>query len=284
MNLLFTLDENYLDPLFTALRSIFRSNDKEKMTIYLMHQNIPKNRISEVDQFVKGNGHTFFPVDCKKTFLEEVIVNRYYSIEMYYRLLAPFVLPIELDRILYLDPDIINLRSFSSFYKQDFEGKLFVATTHDYATKWIQPINNIRLGTLSSEDYFNTGVILMNLTLIRNTRNIEEITTAIRINKNRLVLPDQDIFNHLYWNEVKEADWRIYNLDARFYSQLKRVFPRKFSIEWVEEKVVFIHYCGKHKPWIERESYRHELGGYYHYFEDILKQENELNLMIEDNE
>ncbi|AEB30471.1 hypothetical protein CAR_c18140 [Carnobacterium sp. 17-4] len=284
MNLLFTLNENYLDPLFTALHSIFRSNDKEKMTIYLMHQNIPKNRISEVDQFVKGNGHTFFPVDCKKLFLEEVVVNRYYSIEMYYRLLAPFVLPIELERILYLDPDIINLRSFSSFYKQDFEGKLFVATTHDYATKWIQPINNIRLGTLSSEDYFNTGVILMNLTLIRSTRNLEEITTAIKINKNWLVLPDQDIFNHLYWNEVKEADWRIYNLDARFYSQLKRVFPRKFSIEWVEEKVVFIHYCGKHKPWIERESYRHELGGYYHYFEDILKQENELNLMIEDNE
>lgn len=284
MNLLFTLNENYLEPLFTSLRSIFRSNDKEKMTIYLMHQNIPHNRIIEVNDFVTGNGHTFFPIDCKKLFSEEAVVNRYYSIEMYYRLLAPFVLPLEIDRVLYLDPDIINLRSFSSFYKQDFDGKLFVATTHDYATKWIQPINNIRLGTLSSEDYFNTGVILMNLTLIRSTRNREEIITAIKINKNRLVLPDQDIFNHLYWNEVKEADWRIYNLDARFYSQLKRVFPRKFSIEWVEEKVVFIHYCGKHKPWIERESYRHELGGYYHYFEDILKQENELNLMIEENE
>ncbi|SDQ20133.1 glycosyltransferase family 8 protein [Carnobacterium viridans] len=284
MNLLFTLNENYLEPFFTALRSIFHSNDKEKMTIYLMHQNIPQTRIIEVEQFVTGNGHAFFPVDCKNLFSEEAVVNRYYSIEMYYRLLAPFVLPIEIDRILYLDPDIINLRSFSTFYKQDFEGKLFVATTHDYATKWIQPINNIRLGTLSSEDYFNTGVILMNLTLIRSTRNLEEIITAIKNNKNRLVLPDQDIFNHLYWNEVKEAEWRIYNLDARFYSQLKRVFPRKFSIEWVEEKVVFIHYCGKHKPWIERESYRYELGSYYHYFEDILKQENELNLMIEDNE
>lgn len=282
MNLLFTLNENYLGPLYTVLRSIFRSNDKEEMTVYLMHQNIPQKRIAEVQQFITEKGHAFFSIDCKNLFSEEVVVNRYYSIEMYYRLLAPFVLPAELDRILYLDPDIVNLQSFSSFYEQDFEGNLFVATTHDYATKWIQPINNIRLGTLSSEDYFNTGVILMNLPLIRKTRNREEIFAAIKINKKRLVLPDQDIFNYLYWKEVKEADWQIYNLDARFYSQLNRVFPRKFSIEWVEEKVVFIHYCGKHKPWIERESYRYKLGEYYYYFEDTLKPENELNLLIED--
>lgn len=282
MNLLFTLNENYLDPLYTVLRSIFRSNDKEEITVYLMHQNIPQKKITEVQQFITEYEHTFFSIDCKNLFSEEVVVNRYYSIEMYYRLLAPFVLPTELDRILYLDPDIVNLQPFSSFYEQNFEGNLFVATTHDYATKWIQPINNIRLGTLSSEDYFNTGVILMNLPLIRKTRNREEIFAAIKINKKRLVLPDQDIFNYLYWKEVKEADWQIYNLDARFYSQLNRVFPRKFSNEWVEEKVVFIHYCGKHKPWIERDDYRYKLGEYYYYFEDTLKPENELNLLIED--
>ena len=36
--------------------------------------------------------------------------------------------------------------------------------------------------------------------------------------------------------------------------------------KWVEEKNVFIHYCGKHKPWQEREKYkihteRHESKG-----------------------
>jgi len=247
-----------------------------------MHQDIPQSKLKSVHQFITENGHTFCPIDCKDLFTEEMFVNRYYSIEMYYRLLAPFVLPAELDRILYLDPDIVNLRSFSTFYEQDFEGNLFVATTHDYATKWIQPINNIRLGTLASEVYFNTGVILMDLSLIRKTRNQEEIFTAIKANKNRLVLPDQDIFNHLYWKDIKEADWQIYNLDARFYTQLNRVFPWKFSIEWVEQKVVFIHYCGKHKPWIEREDYRHKLGEYYHYFEDTLRQDNDLNLLIED--
>lgn len=284
MNLLFTLNENYLPPLYTVLRSIFYSNSKEKFTVYIMHQSISEQKLEDLQQFITKNGHTFCPIDCKNLFTEEIFVNRYYSIEMYYRLLAPFVLPAELDRVLYLDPDIINLRSFSSFYEQDFEGKLFVATTHDYATKWIQPINNIRLGTLASEDYFNTGVILMNLTLIRKIRNQEEIFTAIKVNKNRLVLPDQDIFNHLYWNEIKEADWQIYNLDARFYSQLNRVFPRKFSLEWVEQKVVFIHYCGKHKPWIERESYRHKLGGYYLYFEEPSRQVGNLDGLNENKE
>lgn len=284
MNLLFTLNENYLAPLYTVLRSIFQSNREEKFAVYVMHQDIPQNKLKDVNQFITENGHAFFSIECKELFSKELFVNRYYSIEMYYRLLAPFVLPEELDRILYLDPDIVNLRSFSTFYEQDFDGNLFIATTHDYATKWIQPINNIRLGTLASEDYFNTGVILMNLPLIRKTRNREEIFTAIKVNKNRLVLPDQDIFNHLYWKEIKEADWRIYNLDARFYSQLNRIFPWKYSNEWIEQKAVFIHYCGKHKPWIEREDYRYKLGEYYHYFEDEAREENGLNSLIEGNE
>jgi len=283
MNLLFTLNENYLAPLNTVLRSIFHSNSEEKFTIYLMHQNMPQNRLKEVAKFVTENGHIFCPIDCQHLFTEKLVVNRYYSIEMYYRLLAPFVLPDDLDRILYLDPDIINLRSFSLFYEQDFEGNLFVATTHDYITKWIQPINNIRLGTAMSQDYFNTGVILMNLPLIRKMKKKEEIVSAIEVHKSILVLPDQDIFNYLYWDDIKAADWQIYNLDARFYSQLNRIFPWKFSVEWVEQKVVFIHYCGKHKPWIGREAYRYKLGEYYHHFEDSTRQTNELDPLIGDN-
>src|SRR5699024_2134894 len=30
---------------------------------------------------------------------------------------------------------------------------------------------------------------------------------------------------------------------------------------------VFIHYCGKHKPWNEKEQYRYELGEYYHFYQ-----------------
>lgn len=270
MNVLVTCNENYLPPLKTMLWSLFKSNGGELFTIYFMHNNMAENRLEELDLFIKRNGHEFFPIDGSSLFEEETTVNRYYSIEMYYRLLAPFVLPDEVDRILYLDPDIINLNPVSDFYHQDFNGNLFVATTHDYLTKWIQPINNIRLNTLESKGYFNTGILLMNLPAIRLSKTKEDILSGIELNKNRLLLPDQDVFNHLYWDAILEADWRIYNLDPRYYSKANVIFPKDYNLEWVEKEVVFIHYCGKQKPWNKKEDYKYKLGHYY----DLNEQEH----------
>lgn len=263
MNVLVTCNENYLPPLKTMLWSLFKSNRGEQFTIYFMHNDMAESSLKDLESFIKRTGQKFYPIDCSDLFEEETIVNRYYSIEMYYRLLAPFVLPDEVDRILYLDPDIISLNPVSDFYHQDFKGNLFVATTHDYLTKWIQPINNIRLNTLESKGYFNTGILLMNLPAIRLSKTKEDIFSGIELNKNRLLLPDQDVFNYLYWDSILEADWRIYNLDPRYYSKANVIFPKDYNLEWVEKEVVFIHYCGKQKPWNKKEEYKYKLGHYY---------------------
>ncbi len=266
MNLLVTCNEQYLPPLKTMLNSVFQSNHQAKFDIYFMHQKINEIKMAELDAFITENGHVLHDIDCEGMFEAKVSVNRYYSIEMYYRLLAPFILPKEVDRILYLDPDIINLNPFDDFYHQDFKGNAFIATAHDYITKWIQPINNIRLKTKESKDYFNTGVLLMNLDRIRESKKEEEILALI-MNTKLLLLPDQDIFNQIYWNEILEEDWRLYNLDPRYYSILNTINLKEYNKEWVEREVVFIHYCGKHKPWNEKEQYRYELGEYYHFYQ-----------------
>lgn len=247
------------------LNSIFNSNPSTKMDIYFMHQSVDPCKIEKLRDFIVKSGSRLVDLDCKGLFEDTLFTNRYYSIEMYYRLLAPFILPESLDRILYLDPDIINLNSIQTFYEQDFEGNAFVATAHDYITKWVQPFNRIRLQTLKSIDYFNTGVLLMNLTAIREKQSEKALLEHIADSK-RLILPDQDVFNQVYWDSILEDDWHFYNLDPRFYSILNTLNSDKYNQKWVEEEVVFIHYCGKHKPWIEKEDYRYELAEYYHMY------------------
>lgn len=282
MNILVTCNENYLPPLKTMLWSVFKTNVKEKFAIYFMHNNMRVEAIQDLNQFITENGHEFYPLNCYGIFEEAATINRYYSIEMYYRLFAPFVLPEELDRILYLDPDIVNLNSMNDFYYQDFKDNLFVATTHEYLTKWIQPINNIRLDTKNSKEYYNTGILLMNLPAIREARQQEDILSVIELYKKRLLLPDQDVFNHLYWNRVLEADWRLYNLDPRFYTKANLVFPKDYNDEWVEAEVVFVHYCGKQKPWVKREDYKYKLGEYYWQNEVEHQSEPNLNLALDE--
>lgn len=282
MNLLVTCNENYLPPLKTMLWSVFKTNVDEEFAVYFMHNNMREEALQEMEYFITENGHAFHPLNGYGIFEADTTVNRYYSIEMYYRLFAPFFLPTDLGRILYLDPDIINLNPIADFYYQDFKGNLFVATTHEYLTKWIQPINNIRLNTLESKEYFNTGIILMNLPAIRASKKQEDILSVIDLYKKRLLLPDQDVFNHLYWDTVLEADWRIYNLDPRFYTKANVIFPKDYNEDWVDREVVFIHYCGKQKPWDKKIPYKQKLGEYYHKYEVERHTNPGLNLVIDE--
>lgn len=272
MNLVFSFDEGYANTFRVLLHSIYMNHLKTQFNIYLLHDKIPEDVLKEIQEDMDTYQYKFVPINCREYLKESdnFRINRYYTIEMYLWLYAPFLLPKEVDRALYLDPDIINLNSMKDFYVQDFDNHLFVAMDYKVKNRIIQPINNLRLGTRAAENYFNTGVVLMNIEKLRKERNSKEITEAIIENKTVLILPDQDIFNHLYHGEIKEDTWELYNVDPRLYQVFQLVNPDKYNQTWLEEKVVFIHFAGKHKPWLERESYNYDLGIYYFEYENLL--------------
>lgn len=90
-----------------------------------------------------------------------------YTKAMYYRLLAAKLLPVDLDRILYIDPDTLFINSVTKLYHMDFKGRLFAGASHGGLLGVSDYINRIRLSTYESEGYFNSGVLLMNLPAMR---------------------------------------------------------------------------------------------------------------------
>lgn len=265
MNLLFSLNESYLPPLKVLLGSIFDNHPNHSFDIYVMHASISDSSLESLRECIEEREHQFYPLYCKDFFhsADEMVITRYYTLEMYLWMFAPYILPDDVERILYLDPDIINVNAFSALYTKEFQDYLFVATNYKYKTKWVQPFNNLRLRNFDSENFFNSGVVLMNIKRLREVGDPNAIVEAIRENKSFLILPDQDIFNVLYDGCILEEDWRMYNMNPKVYDKLKMLFPHKYSKKWVEDQVVFIHYCGKHKPWKERKKYKYTLGNYY---------------------
>jgi len=265
INLLFSLNENYVFPLKVLIRSITDTNPDEIFCMYLLHTGIRDETLEELRTFVEKEGHVFEPIYNKNYFKssDKVAITRYYALEMYLWMFAPYILPDHVDRILYLDPDIICLNKLRPLYTKPFHGNSFIATNYKYKTKWVQPFNNLRLRNFESDDYFNSGVVLMNLEKLRKIENADHIVETIRENKPFLILPDQDIFNLIFVNDIKEEDWRVYNMNPKVYEKLRILFPQKYNYSKVEENVVFIHYSGKHKPWDEREKYKYALGRYY---------------------
>ncbi|MGI6119318.1 MAG: glycosyltransferase family 8 protein [Desulfosporosinus sp.] len=262
MNILVTLDSNYIQPLRVMLKSLFLNNPDEKCIIYLMHASLSEKELAQLADYIEAHGCRLEIIKVEENCFAEAPILLHYTKEMYYRLLAYQLLPQDLDRILYLDPDILVINSIRELYDTDLNGYLYAAANHDRVS--IKGINKIRLHPYEINAYYNSGVLLMNLAQLRQDADEQEIYRFVEENRAKLIMPDQDILNALYAKQIRTLDEKQYNYDARFYNYYKIVSGGTYDMDQVINHTSILHFCGKKKPWQKKYSGRfHAL--YKHY-------------------
>jgi len=265
MNILVTLNSNYIKPLKVMLKSLFINNHKEKFDIYLMHSSIKEDELDGINQFIDQNGHRLSVITIQDECFSDAPVTMHYTKEMYYRLLAYKFLPLSLDKILYLDPDIIIINEIKKLYDTDITGYLYAAAFHNRIS--IKEVNRVRLFPYEIEEYFNTGVLLMNLALHRKRIDEKEIYDFVEKNRSRLILPDQDVVNALYSKNIKKIDEILYNYDPRYYRYYKLMSKGAVDMDYIINNTSIIHFCGKKKPW--NKNYSGEFHSLYKHYEKL---------------
>lgn len=260
MNILVTINEGYLTQLQVMLFSLKRSNPKTQFKIYLAHRTLTDQNILLLKTSLEDAQMQIIAVKLPFCYGNATVTSRY-PVEVYDRLLAVHYLPHTIERILYLDPDIIVKGDLTELYCVKFEGKLFAGATHIRST--LKRFNEMRLGVVNCDLYVNTGVLLINIAKLRQKQDMDEILRTINHCNKPLLLPDQDIITMVYGREIKEIDSFRYNLSDRILQMsMKKLLPdKKIDMKWVEENTAIIHYCGKNKPW--KKNYHGLLGQYY---------------------
>ncbi len=261
MNLLFSIDDMYVDHFKVMLYSLVRQTKNRKLEIYVLQKTLLK-RHTELIQYTQNLEVGYHPIIVGTEVFAQAPTTDRYPDTIYYRLLAHKFLPETLDRILYLDADMLCLNDFSSLYDMELGDQLYAAASHNTDGKFLDYVNKLRLKNVELESsYFNTGVLLMNLPAIRKVVHQQTILDYIMQNRGRLILPDQDILNGLYANLVKPIPDEIYNYDAR-YSLIYQLKSRnEWDLEWVINHTVFLHFAGRDKPW--KKDYRGCYSGLY---------------------
>lgn len=266
MNILVSLDKNYIRPLKTMLYSLFLTN-KVDIDIYILHSSISDEDIRDLEKYIseKSNQRArLINVRAKDEF-SSALTTFYYTSEMYYRLIAYKYLPEDLDRVLYLDPDILVLNSLDHLYKEDFEDKLFMAAIH--STPTVQSANKARLKVTSDKsdiiNYYNSGILMINLAKAREISYEDKIIDYIKLTpKAGLMMPDQDLLNVVFRKDIKEIAELKYNYDARRFSTYKIMY--NYDIDDVMANTAILHFCGKRKPW--KDNYLGKFNSLYKFF------------------
>lgn len=259
MNILFATDKGYLPHVVQCIRSFVRFPREDGYHVYILHSDLTEADTQPLEHTFSGAVRFHFVYVDPKGLLSFPESDRYPG-QIYYRLFAAFLLPPEVERILYLDGDITIINPLEELYSMDFAGKDILACTH--IRKFLNKMNRMRLGIREARPYINSGVMLMNLKALREHQDPREIVQYVQRHKNVMTLPDQDIIIGLYGGRVGLIDTMRYNLSDRILSIYNTEHPTdRKDLDWVRENAVVIHYCSRKKPW--QDDYKGVLDVFY---------------------
>lgn len=169
-----------------------------------------------------------------------------FTLNTYLRLFVPEKLP-DLDKIIYLDCDMIVLGSLGELYAIDLEDNILGASLDsDVVIKsskvwdYIKKINPL---------YFNAGMLLMNLEKMRRDNLTKRMQEWLSKGK-KLMFPDQDALNSLYKDRCIITPLK-YNAQFPLLAVMgTKLFPKEHPEYLQIENPIIIHFCTAQKPWL----------------------------------
>ena len=248
MNLSIAINEAYAPYAYVMLNSLFGKNPEAEVFVYLLQYDLSDVSRERIEAFAEGQGNhvIFLTIDIKRL-SERLPRTVTWPVEVYFRLFLPDLLPEEVDRILYLDSDIIVNRSLRDFYESDFTGKLLLGCRDlaliNLTTEQCLGKRTERFRPLFEERrYINSGVILFHMAELRKKYSFQDYMNLAEELEYRIFSPDQDLINLLHREEIALVDeWR-YNFLAWIGAN------NGYDYDRTSREVAIIHYAGQ-GPW-----------------------------------
>lgn len=248
MNILFTINRGYIEHVTDCIRSMVRFPSGDGYDIYILHSDLQEEDQACLESQIESkDARLHFRFVEPSLFAAFPESDRYPRL-IYYRIFAASLLPDEVEKILYLDGDTLVINPLDELYGMEFDGNYFLACTH--VKKFLNKMNQYRLGMEEERTYINSGVMLMNLRELREKQNIKEVLSFVEKRRWYLALPDQDIITALYGDKTGILDTMKYNLSDRMLTAYNAdLSHKKIDLDWIRKNTVVIHYYGMQKPW-----------------------------------
>ncbi len=235
----FAVDDGYIPFLAVSIQSLAdHASPEYRYSIKVLHTDISSENKKKINRYQKENIDIEF-VDLNyyiKKIQDKLYTRDYYSKTTYFRLFIPNLYP-QYDKALYLDCDIVILDDIAKLYHTDMGTNLVAAAPDDViqTIKVFQDYVEKVVGVADYRNYFNAGILLMNLDELRKFKfqekfiySLEKITFS--------VAQDQDYLNRLCKGRVKMLD-KNWN---RMPITKDKVRP---------QDVKLVHYNLAYKPW-----------------------------------
>ena len=241
------VDNNYIPFLGVALKSIIDNvSQQNRYEIKVLYTSVTEENKKKIEEYQTENvGIEFVNLSYKLQEIQEKLYTRnYFSNTTYFRLFIPELYP-DYDKAVYIDRDTITLVDIAKLYNTEM-GDNLIAGIPDGAVQAIpifQDYVEKVVGVSNYNNYFNAGIIVMNLKALREYKFQEKFLYMLEKIKFE-VAQDQDYLNRLCKGRVKLLGFE---------------WNRMPAMGEQEGELNIIHYNLGCKPW---------------YFDNVLYQEH----------
>lgn len=199
-------DGHYSVWVGTAMQSILEHTDS-KICFHILHdETVSEENKRKLKQVAhqKGDVIEFHQIDSAEF---ECIKDRTqgFTIGTMFRCMLPELLP-DLSKIVYLDADIFVNTDIKELWEFDICDYCLAGVVDEGVIKFHTPNILYKYPKIDRNQYFNAGVLCMNLTKIKQIGNLRDLVVEFLVNNPEATYPDQDAFNVLFHNNILYLD------------------------------------------------------------------------------
>lgn len=248
----FITDNSFVMPTSVAITSLVANKNSDSLyKIYVLAKDLTAENRAILQYFSRPDVQLqIIEAPPEQQYAGVTSANLHVSATALYKFSLPDIFP-NLDKLLYLDGDIIVHGDLSDFYAMDLS-EVYAAVVKDYRAIVLDP-NPLEFLPVKHQAYFNSGVMLLNL------KRMREHDLRCRLIDYRLHgvnhYMDQDALNVVFDEQVLYLPIHyngMYSVLGYFSAEQICTYydmPAKASIDDICADCLILHLCTPTKPW-----------------------------------
>lgn len=243
LHIAFGIDANFVRGMGVLINSISAANANEKIMYHIFNDGMNAEDLRRLKELSKYDRMVIKLYFIDRSVLEKLPTTIAWSLATYYRFVMGKVLYGQVDKVLYLDADILCIGALSSLKHMDMGNHIVMAIAEEGDV-------NVRRLSLKQGKYFNAGVLYIDLNKWNEENISEKALRLIQEDPRKYTYLDQDVLNLLLDGKTRFIDrkWN-YLYDMR---KMDSALP---------EGIILVHFIGD-KPW-QRWSEHHFMAELY---------------------
>ena len=237
IDIVLAADKNYIKHLYVTAQSI-RDNTDAQLCFHILSNEYP----FELHEICNEDDKILFYDMSKYDFSKFPLNVKYITIAGYYRLFLPELLPSHIDKVLYLDVDLIVRKDIKELFDEDISDVYAGAITDE--------MDVYQCGRLALSKYFNSGVLLLNMKKLRQDNMLQEFLDIVTNKKSIVKNNDQDILNIAFQYAWKTLPLKWNSGSVLFQPDIFCDLSESVAnVRRATHDPAIVHFTGEWKPW-----------------------------------